>query len=349
MISIRNLHKTYRLGRTLVPVLRGVDLDVQRGELLVILGSSGSGKSTLLHLLGGLDRPDPSEPGREASINVDGTQLVGLSAAGLDRHRSQTVGFVFQFYHLLPELTVLQNVLLAAMVEKGVNYLGESDKCRERAMSLLHLVGLDHRLNHRPVELSGGERQRVAIARALINKPPLLLADEPTGNLDSATGAKVLDTLLELRKEHRQTMVIVTHDAATAERADRVVRLVDGRIAKDDGNSWRAASKTRVSLAPEEAPESSKTEAASSSNAATREPTPDSSPVVPPDTVASSTLIARAPLQTDAAAIASGDSLAQLQPPPATPINASSQANLPLGASQGPEQILAAVRKALQQ
>lgn len=345
----------------MVPVLRGVDLDVQQGELLVILGSSGSGKSTLLHLLGGLDRPD--RPGianndTASSITVDGTQLVGLSASGLDKHRSQTVGFVFQFYHLLPELTVLQNVLLAAMVEKGINYVGDKEKTLERAYSLLRLVGLDHRTEHKPVELSGGERQRVAIARALINQPPLLLADEPTGNLDSATGAKVLDTLLDLRKDNRQTMVIVTHDAATAARADRVVRLVDGRIARDLDSAGHLPSATKVSMsqpsprlfpvdalpAPASAALAQVTQASPASQslsqhnptqavspqAASTGITPGAQPVTTTDTQS------LAPHITPPMVLAPPDAI-----PPAI--------QLPLSASRGPEEILAAVRRALQQ
>jgi ABC-type lipoprotein export system ATPase subunit len=233
-----NLHKTYTLKRTKVPVLRGVSLSVARGECVAVLGKSGSGKSTLLHLLGGLDRPDPvarrgvpaAPPASaqvESSILVDGTDLRTLRGRALDRYRARTVGFVFQLYHLLPELTVLQNVTIAAMVRDGTL----SGEVSRRASSLLEQFGLGHRLSHRPAELSGGERQRVALARALINRPPLLLADEPTGNLDPATGAQILDLLDAYRREQRATMIIVTHSMDVAKRADRVVELIGGVMA----------------------------------------------------------------------------------------------------------------------
>jgi lipoprotein-releasing system ATP-binding protein len=227
-IHARNLHKTYRLGRVDVPVLRGVSIEVGKGESLAILGASGSGKSTLLHLLGGLDRPDRAP---EGSIEHEGRPLGRMSSAALDDFRSRHVGFVFQFYHLFPELTVLENVLVSAMVKDGVGYPGARPRAVERARGLLEMAGLSHRLGHRPAELSGGERQRVAIARALINAPPVLLADEPTGNLDRATGRRLLDFLDEVRGREGMTMVVVTHDQATAERATRVLKLDDGVLA----------------------------------------------------------------------------------------------------------------------
>ncbi len=228
-LSARHLHKTYRLGRIRVPVLHGVDIDVAEGEVLAVLGASGSGKSTLLHLLGGLDRPDrDGASGGPASITFRGRRVDRFGARDLDAYRSRDVGFVFQFYHLLPELTVLQNVVVGAMIRQGLGYSRAGATARAR--ELLEAVGLSHRLAHRPAELSGGERQRVAIARALINAPALLLADEPTGNLDRETGRKILDMLMDLRARTRQTMVIVTHDQATAGRADRLVRLEDGRV-----------------------------------------------------------------------------------------------------------------------
>jgi lipoprotein-releasing system ATP-binding protein len=256
LIQARRVYKTYRLGRVRVPVLRGVDLTVDRGECVAVLGASGSGKSTLLHLLGGLDRPDrtPGAPAegdagatREAApatehsgrasggeVVFEGRSLSGYSALELDRYRCTAVGFVFQFYHLLPELTVLQNVLIGAMVGTGrIGWMSRGAQAEAHAKELLERFGLGHRLRHRPVELSGGERQRVAIARALINRPRLLLADEPTGNLDQATGASILDAMMDLRRSIGQSMVIVTHDRATAERADRVVRLIDGRVAEE--------------------------------------------------------------------------------------------------------------------
>ncbi len=265
ILAARNIHKTYKLGRVDVPVLKGVDLDVRDGEFLAILGASGSGKSTLLHILGGLDRPDRPKSGAVSScpqckyprilgnsewsicpecgrafgaegdggVVFRGKDLARFSAAELDRYRSHDVGFVFQFYHLLPELTVTENVAISMMVHGG---RGAGDR-KSAAEEMLRIVGLSHRLRHRPAELSGGERQRVAIARALVNQPKVLLADEPTGNLDRETGRKILDTFAEIRAERKHTMVIVTHDPATAERADRVVVIEDGRLAEDQ--DWR--------------------------------------------------------------------------------------------------------------
>jgi lipoprotein-releasing system ATP-binding protein len=228
VLAVRNLHKTYHLGHVNVPVLHGVSLSVRRGEFVAVLGASGSGKSTLLHLLGGLDRPDKDPPGE---IAFDGRPLTTFSARELDRYRNLDVGFVFQFYHLLPELTVVENVLLGAMIRYGFwRYLYRSGDVKAAAEELITKVGLGHRLRHRPAELSGGERQRVAIARALVNEPRLLLADEPTGNLDHVTGGKILDMLMEIRRERRQTMVVVTHDEETAKRADRIIHLMDGRV-----------------------------------------------------------------------------------------------------------------------
>ena len=231
ILHATNLRKTYQLGRTKVPVLRGVELSIRDGESVAILGASGSGKSTLLHLLGGLDtvdRASGSEPA--SSIMFRGQDLTRVSARKLDDYRRRRVGFVFQFYHLLPELTVLQNVTIAAMTAMGTfEYWRKRGQIRSDARELLDRIGLSHRIAHRPAELSGGERQRVAIARALINKPDLLLADEPTGNLDRVTGGSILDLFTRLHKEG-QSMVIVTHDETTAARSDRVVRLVDGRV-----------------------------------------------------------------------------------------------------------------------
>ncbi len=232
LLSVSNLHKTYRLGRVDVPVLRGVDIAVDEGEFVAILGASGSGKSTLLHLMGGLDRPDKSpSSGPAASIRFRDADVTAFGAAALDAYRSRDVGFVFQFYHLLPELSVLQNVVIGAMIRHGLGFPARRAETEREATSLLEQVGLAQRLRHRPAELSGGERQRVAIARALINRPTLLLADEPTGNLDRETGRRILDMLGQIRADRRQTMVVVTHDPETAARADRVVRLLDGTVA----------------------------------------------------------------------------------------------------------------------
>ncbi len=224
LIAVSNLRKTYRLGRVPVPVLRGATLAVQPGEFVAVLGASGSGKSTLLHLMGGLDAPDRGGA-PAASIVFQGRDLCRASVAERDRYRRRSVGFVFQFYHLFPELTVLENVLIASMVGRRAARAG-----RERATMLLDRAGLSARLRHRPAELSGGERQRVAICRALVNDPPLVLADEPTGNLDRDAGRTVLDLLVEIRRDERRTMVVVTHDLETAARADRIVRLVNGVV-----------------------------------------------------------------------------------------------------------------------
>ncbi|MBK7404209.1 MAG: ABC transporter ATP-binding protein [Phycisphaerales bacterium] len=236
--SVRALRKTYRLGRVDVPVLHGVDLDVARGEWIAILGASGSGKSTMLHLIGGLDRPDKPRNGNpRAEIEFQGRNTVQFRAAELDRYRSTQVGFVFQFYHLLPELSVTENVLLGAMIRLGrLGYLRQRAPLRRRAREILDAFGLGDRLRHRPSQLSGGERQRVAIARALINDPAMLLADEPTGNLDRKTGGRILDVLAKVRSDGGQTMLMVTHDPEIAARADRIVHLIDGRIAEGPGD-----------------------------------------------------------------------------------------------------------------
>lgn len=231
LIQVQNLHKTYRLGRVSVPVLRGVSLEVKKGEWLAVVGASGSGKSTLLHLLGGLDRPDRAAAGGGSggSVIFNGRPIFDLSAGGLDRFRAERVGFVFQFYHLLPELTVLENVAVAAMVRLGRSGYRRSEQ-EGRAKALLDAFGLSQRLAHRPAELSGGERQRVAIARALMNEPEALLADEPTGNLDRQNGQKILEAIESLRRQRSQTIVMVTHDQEIAARADRIIRLDDGRV-----------------------------------------------------------------------------------------------------------------------
>jgi lipoprotein-releasing system ATP-binding protein len=221
-----NLYKTYRLGRVDVPVLRGASLEVRQGEWVAVHGASGSGKSTLLHLMGDLDQPDPGV----GEVRFDGRAIKSMSRGERNRYRNRSIGFVFQFYHLLPELNVLENTFLPALVGlTRFGYYAHRANIRTRAADLLAAFGLDHRLAHRPRELSGGERQRVAIARALVNRPQVLLADEPTGNLDEKTGAEILDLLAE---QHRNglTIVMVTHDRAIADRADRVVELHDGKV-----------------------------------------------------------------------------------------------------------------------
>ena len=229
----KNVRKTYKLGRVDIPVLHGVDLSVERQEWTTILGSSGSGKSTFLHLLGGLDRPDQSG-GPAPSIQYDGHNITRFSNRELNLYRSSEVGFVFQFYHLLPELTVLQNVTVGGMIRHGrMGYRSQRAEIEDRAKGLLDRFGLFHRLAHKPSELSGGERQRVAIARSLINEPAVLLADEPTGNLDQKTGESILDAIAEHRSQTGLTLIMVTHDERIASRADRVIRLVDGRVVED--------------------------------------------------------------------------------------------------------------------
>ena len=220
LLEARDLHKTYVLGRRTLEVLRGMDLQVQKGELLALRGASGAGKSTLLHILGGLDTPDRGE------ILFAGRKLTALSALDLARWRNRTVGFIFQAYHLLPELDALENVCLPGRMARSAGPAVES-----RARELLTRVGLGQRLDHKPAELSGGEQQRVAIARALINSPELILADEPTGNLDSKTGEEIIELLLALRVERQTTLIIATHDPKVAAKAPRILNLVDGRIA----------------------------------------------------------------------------------------------------------------------
>lgn len=219
------LSKSYRKGAVEIPVLKKVTLGVRRGEFLAIVGQSGSGKSTLLHLLGTLDAPD------DGRLVFRGRRIDNLPGRQRDELRNRHFGMIFQFYHLLPELTTLENVLAPLMIGNGVfSYLRARRAHRAAATRLLELVGLGHRLKHKPSELSGGEMQRAAIARALVATPELLLADEPTGNLDQATGREIFDLLSGLNREQKLTIVMVTHDPAIAERADRVVRLVDGRI-----------------------------------------------------------------------------------------------------------------------
>ncbi|MFG0331169.1 MAG: ABC transporter ATP-binding protein [Phycisphaerales bacterium] len=226
LIIAKNLHRTYRLGKVPVPVLRGVDFEVRSGEWVAVLGASGSGKSTLLHLLGGLDRPDRGG----GEIHYRDRNLANFTNGELNRYRNESVGFVFQFYHLLPELSVLENTLAPAMVRFGrFRYRANRAEVTRRATELLDLFGLGHRLKHRPAELSGGERQRVAIARALLNEPDALLADEPTGNLDAETGGQILEVIAGTHRKG-QTIVMVTHDASIAAKADRVVELRNGNL-----------------------------------------------------------------------------------------------------------------------
>ncbi len=217
-----DLRKTYRLGKTDVPVLHGASLEIQPGDWITVLGSSGSGKSTLLHLLGGLDRPDKNS----GEVLFQGESVWNKTNKEINEYRNSDIGFVFQFYHLLPELNVFENVLLPAMIGGRKT---NNEEARERAVSLLHRFGLDHRMLHRPRELSGGERQRAAIARALVNKPEVLLADEPTGNLDEATGSEILDVLHGLHQDGL-SIVMVTHEQQIADRGTTVIRLRNGVV-----------------------------------------------------------------------------------------------------------------------
>jgi len=219
LVAARGVSKTYAMERRSLAVLRELNLEVARGEFLALRGASGAGKSTLLHLLGGLDFPDGGE------IQFGNRSLSTLSAAELAHLRNFKVGFIFQAYHLLPELDALENVCLPARIARV-----PAGTAEQRGRELLTRVGLKERVEHRPSELSGGERQRVAIARSLINQPDLILADEPTGNLDSVAGGEIMDLLCSVREEKQVTLVIATHDSAVASRAPRVVHLVDGRI-----------------------------------------------------------------------------------------------------------------------
>ena len=213
------LTRRYEMGDTFVDALQGVDLAIARGEFVALVGPSGSGKSTVLNLIGGLDRPTSGE------VWIDGTELGHSDERTLTRHRRQHVGFVFQSFNLLPRLTAEENVALPLMFSD----VPERDRMA-RARQLLRRVGLGARLTHRPTQLSGGEQQRVAIARALVGKPALVLADEPTGNLDTVTGEEIMRLLKELNQEQGLTLLVVTHDPEVAAFSDRVVRLRDGRV-----------------------------------------------------------------------------------------------------------------------
>lgn len=225
IMSAKNLTKTYRTGKVEVPVLKGVDFVAERNRLTAIIGQSGSGKSTLLHLLGTLDQPDGGE------VYFDGQRIDNLSRRQRDQFRNRTLGMIFQFYHLLPELTTLENVLVPSLIGHGMfKYFSVRNKLRARAAELLDWVGLGHRLKHRPNELSGGEMQRTAIARALMAEPRILLADEPTGNLDPETGHGILELLRKLNQQQQMTIIMVTHDEAIARSADNCIRLQSGRV-----------------------------------------------------------------------------------------------------------------------
>mgnify|MGYP001824114540 CR=1 FL=1 len=226
LIEARDLRKTYQLGkRAAVPALRGVDMSIGQGEMVAIMGPSGSGKSTLMHILGLLHAPEING-GPRPELWFEGRDMTRLSESERTKIRAERMGFVFQSFNLVPTLTAQENVMLAC------NYAGlKGAKAQAAAEHVLRLVGLDDRADHRPAELSGGEQQRIATARALVNRPSLVLADEPTGNLDSTRAKEVLDLLRWFNREHGQTIVLVTHDQEVGAACDRVVHLRDGRVA----------------------------------------------------------------------------------------------------------------------
>ena len=223
VIEARDLWKSFDGGK--IPVIRGINLRIARGEMTALWGTSGSGKSTMLHLLGTLDQPD------EGCIHLDGRRIDNRPAHERDQLRNRTFGFIFQFYHLLPELDTLENVLAPAMITHSVwSWYTHRRQLRKEAMEMLEKVGLSHRLHHKPKELSGGEMQRAAIARALINRPRVLLADEPTGNLDAANGQHIMQLLRDLNRQEGLTIVMVTHNLDLVQDTDRVVRLFNGKV-----------------------------------------------------------------------------------------------------------------------
>jgi len=244
-IETHDLHMHYGAGRTEVRALDGVDMTIEEGEMVAIMGPSGSGKSTLLHIVGALESPT------SGTIEVGGVHYEGLDDKQLTELRRDRIGFVFQFFNLLPSLTAEENVTLPAVIAKR-----REPAIRERARTLLERVGLADRMDHVPAELSGGQQQRVSIARALLLSPELILADEPTGNLDSKAGREVLRVLRELNEEEGHTIVMVTHDAAAAAAADRVIFLRDGKLAGEvEGGSTRRAADYLASLQSDSEPE----------------------------------------------------------------------------------------------
>jgi len=221
-VTAEKVCKSYRLGRVEVPVLKDVNLDVESGESVAIVGASGAGKSTLLNILGGLDRPDSGQ------VTLGDNVLLSMTEGRLSALRAESIGFIFQSYQLLPEMDVLENVMIGGMPNASIFI--SSSVLRKRAADLLGSVGLSDRVDHMPLELSGGEQQRVALARALMNEPDLVLADEPTGNLDDATGDQVLSHLFSVTKERGHTLIIVTHNDRMAKLCGRILKLTDGGL-----------------------------------------------------------------------------------------------------------------------
>jgi lipoprotein-releasing system ATP-binding protein len=218
MIQAENIHKSY--GD--VEVLKGVSLRIEKGEIVSVVGASGAGKTTLLHILGTLDTPSPGFP---CTININGEDITRLSERGLARFRNQHIGFIFQFHQLLPEFTALENVCIPAFINNT-----DRAEAEKQAIEYMEFLGLGHRLHHKPSALSGGEQQRVAVARALINRPLVIMADEPSGNLDSSSADRLHELFFELRARYGQTFVVVTHNEELAAMADRKLTMVDGRI-----------------------------------------------------------------------------------------------------------------------
>ncbi|MFZ3090262.1 MAG: ABC transporter ATP-binding protein [Nitrospirota bacterium] len=219
-IKIEGLHKSFIIDSTTLQVVKGIDMEIKKGEMIAIIGASGVGKSTLLHIIGTLDRPT------EGKVLFDGNDIFKLDNEELARFRNKKIGFVFQFHHLLPEFTALENTMMPALINRT-----DKADAEDMAKKLLKEVGLGERLNHKPGKLSGGEQQRVAVARALVLSPELVLADEPTGNLDTHTGEEIHSLLREINKTKGTTFILVTHNEKLASRADRIVKMVDGRIA----------------------------------------------------------------------------------------------------------------------
>lgn len=221
ILEAQNLHKSFDSGGKRLQVLKGIDLKVDKGEAVSILGPSGAGKSTLLHILGGLDRPS------EGKVFLNAMDLSRINEEEMAEIRNSRIGFVFQFYHLLPEFNALENVVLPALISRQAE---KQSHLNDIAMSLLKMVGLNKRADHRPSQLSGGEQQRLAIARAIINSPEILFCDEPTGNLDSATSEEIIDLLLELKEKNGMTLLTVTHDEDLAKKTKRIIHIRDGKL-----------------------------------------------------------------------------------------------------------------------